>query len=154
MEEKSTDLFQDNNLLKIHFTRNSNSYGIPITLFYFLFLKICILIYLFILLIYGLKYKKDYIKVLKSLLKTNLSRNGKSIISNKNKIEEEEIYFDKYETDIYNNIKNKIIDFQCNEMWDNQREFLNGVVRRFRPKKIVEIGVNRGCSSSIILIKI
>ena len=36
-------------------------------------------------------------------------------------------------------------------MWDNQREFLNGVVRRFRPKKIVEIGVSKGCSSSIIL---
>lgn len=36
-------------------------------------------------------------------------------------------------------------------MWDNQREFLNGVVRRFRPKKIVEIGVAEGCSSSIIL---
>ena len=36
-------------------------------------------------------------------------------------------------------------------MWDNQREFLNGVVRRFRPKKIVEIGSSRGCSSSIIL---
>ena len=36
-------------------------------------------------------------------------------------------------------------------MWDNQREFLNGVVRRFRPKKIVEIGVAEGCGSSIIL---
>jgi len=36
-------------------------------------------------------------------------------------------------------------------MWDNQREFLNGVVRRFRPKKIVEIGVDKGCSSAIIL---
>ena len=36
-------------------------------------------------------------------------------------------------------------------MWDNQREFLNGVVRRFRPKKIVEIGVSQGCASSIIL---
>ena len=36
-------------------------------------------------------------------------------------------------------------------MWNNQREFLNGVIRRFRPKKIVEIGVSTGCSSSIIL---
>ena len=36
-------------------------------------------------------------------------------------------------------------------MWSNQREFLNGVVRRFRPKKIVEIGVAEGCASSIIL---
>jgi hypothetical protein len=36
-------------------------------------------------------------------------------------------------------------------MWGNQREFVNGVVRRFRPKKIVEIGVAEGCASSIIL---
>ena len=36
-------------------------------------------------------------------------------------------------------------------MWNNQREFLNGVVRRFRPKKIVEIGVYKGCASSIVL---
>jgi predicted O-methyltransferase YrrM len=36
-------------------------------------------------------------------------------------------------------------------MWNNQREFINGVVRRFRPKKIVEIGVAEGCASSIIL---
>ena len=52
---------------------------------------------------------------------------------------------------IYNNIKNKIIGFPCKQMWKNQREFLNGVVRKFRPKKIVEIGVAEGCSSSIIL---
>ena len=35
-----------------------------------------------------------------------------------------EIYLDKYETDIYNNIKSKIIGFPCKQMWDNQREFL------------------------------
>lgn len=52
---------------------------------------------------------------------------------------------------IYNKIKNKILGFPCKGMWDNQREFLNGVTRRFKPKKIVEIGVESGCSSSIIL---
>ena len=26
-------------------------------------------------------------------------------------------------------------------MWENQREFLNGVIRKFKPKKIVEIAV-------------
>ena len=36
-------------------------------------------------------------------------------------------------------------------MWANQREFLNGVIRKFRPKKIVEIGVNNGGGSCIIL---
>ena len=36
-------------------------------------------------------------------------------------------------------------------MWSNQREFLNGVVRKFKPKKIVEIGVSKGGGSCIIL---
>ena len=36
-------------------------------------------------------------------------------------------------------------------MWDNQREFLNGIIRKFKPKKIVEIGVSSGGSSIIIL---
>ena len=36
-------------------------------------------------------------------------------------------------------------------MWANQREFLNGVVRKFKPKKIIELGVAEGGSSLIIL---
>ena len=36
-------------------------------------------------------------------------------------------------------------------MWDNQREFLNGVIRKFRPKKVLEIGPWAGGSSIIIL---
>ena len=36
-------------------------------------------------------------------------------------------------------------------MWKNQRPFLNGLVRKFRPKKIVELGVMKGGASSIIL---
>ena len=36
-------------------------------------------------------------------------------------------------------------------MFANQREFLNGVIRKFKPKKIVEIGVYNGGSSCIIL---
>ena len=36
-------------------------------------------------------------------------------------------------------------------MQKNQREFLNGVVRRFKPKKLLEIGVREGCASSIML---
>ncbi len=36
-------------------------------------------------------------------------------------------------------------------MWRNQREFLNGIVRKFRPKKLLEIGVAYGGSSIIIL---
>ena len=36
-------------------------------------------------------------------------------------------------------------------MWANQREFINGIIRKFRPKKIVELGVLYGGSSIIIL---
>ena len=36
-------------------------------------------------------------------------------------------------------------------MWDIQQEFLNGAIRKFKPKKILEIGVSNGGSSIIIL---
>lgn len=36
-------------------------------------------------------------------------------------------------------------------MWANQREFLNGVVRKLKSKKILEIGVEKGGSATIIL---
>ena len=61
------------------------------------------------------------------------------------------IYLDKYENNVYNNIKEKILKNKCSQMWDNQRQFLNGVIRKFKPKKIVEIGVAQGGSSLIIL---
>jgi len=149
-KEKSNEFFNKdiNNIPKINFSSFLSHDKFSL---YFEFLKICILIYLFIWLNYGLKKQKDYIKVAKSLLKIYSFENGKSLNLLRNKIEENEIFLDKYETGIFNNIKNKLISFPCKEMWDNQREFVNGIVRRFRPKKIVEIGVNRGCSSSIIL---
>ena len=126
MEQKSNDLFIKNDLLKINFDRNSKyfNFEIPKTLFYFLFFKIFFFIYLFILIIYELKGQKDEFKIIKSIFKNYLSKNGKSIISNKKENEEKEIYFDKYETNIFNKIKNKIINFPCISMWDNQREFL------------------------------
>ena len=61
------------------------------------------------------------------------------------------IYLDKYDTHIYNRIKKKLLNKKCSEMWDNQREFLNGAIRKFKPKKIVEVGVSKGGSSIIIL---
>ncbi len=65
---------------------------------------------------------------------------------------EKKIYLDKYETNIYNNLKKtKFIEKGCSQMWDNQQEFLNGVIRKFKPKKILEIGVAEGGSSIIIL---
>ena len=153
MENKSNDNLIKNNLFKkMNFENYSNkcSYRISKLLYLALFLKICILLYLFIYLIYELKRQKNDIKIIISLIKKYFV-NKQSLVSTNNKKAEIEIYLDKYETNIYNNIKKKIIGFPCTEMWDNQREFINGGVRRFRPKKIVEIGVDEGCSSSIIL---
>ena len=61
------------------------------------------------------------------------------------------INFDKYETNIYNEIKEKLLKAKCSLMWGNQREFINGIIRKFKPKKLVEIGVYSGGSSIIIL---
>ena len=63
----------------------------------------------------------------------------------------EKIYFDKFEAFKYNKIKQKLIQSHCSGMWGNQREFLNGIIRKFKPKKILEIGVRHGGSSIIIL---
>lgn len=59
--------------------------------------------------------------------------------------------FDKYETYIYHQIKVKLEKSRCSYMGKNQREFLNGLIRKFRPKKVLEIGVDLGGSSIIIL---
>jgi predicted O-methyltransferase YrrM len=147
MEINSNDLLINNKLFG-----NNFSFGISksINKRNSLFLKIFIFLCLFIYLTYEFNRQNNGIKLIISLIKIYLS-NEHSIISTKEKNMITEIYLDKYETDIYNNIKDKIIGFPCNQMWGNQREFLNGVVRRFRPKKIVEIGVAEGCASSIIL---
>ena len=63
----------------------------------------------------------------------------------------EKIHFDLYETSKFNEIKEKLDQNKCSEMWGNQREFLNGIIRNLKPNKILEIGVRRGGSSIIIL---
>ena len=61
------------------------------------------------------------------------------------------IPFDKYETNIFNNIKDKLFKANCSIMWGNQREFINGIIRKVKPKKVLELGVLFGGSSIIIL---
>ena len=60
-------------------------------------------------------------------------------------------YFDKYEPNVFNEIKDKLIKSKCSIMWDNQREFVNGIIRKYKPKKILELGVALGGSSIIIV---
>ena len=77
--------------------------------------------------------------LINKFIKINNRTNAKNNINtniNSNLISKEKIYYDLYEVNKYNAIKDKIISHDCSEMWANQREFLNGVVRKFKPKKI------------------
>ena len=58
---------------------------------------------------------------------------------------------DTFESNIFDNIKETLKKNECSLMWKNQKEFLNGLIRKFKPKKILEVGVRFGGSSSIIL---
>ena len=48
-----------------------------------------------------------------------------------------QIHFDKFEVYKYNEIKQSLVN--CSQMWANQKEFLNGIIRKFKPEKIVEL---------------
>jgi hypothetical protein len=101
MENKSNDSLIKNNLFKkINFESYSNkcSYRISKSLYLVLFLKICILLYLFIYLIYELKRQNNDIKKIISLFRKYFA-NEQSFVSSNNKNEEVELYLDKYETD-------------------------------------------------------
>ena len=41
------------------------------------------------------------------------------------KEKEDEIYFDQYDVSKYKEIKYKLLEIKCCDMWDNQKEFLN-----------------------------
>ena len=104
--------------------------------------KIMIIFILSFFLFYSFNYQ----------MKIKNSTLDKSTLNNSSLIKPEaKIYFDQYEVSKYNEIKDKLISSDCSQMWDNQREFLNGLVRKFRPKKILEIGVYRGGSSIVLL---
>ena len=51
----------------------------------------------------------------------------------------------------YNEIKEKLLSANCSQMSSNEREFINGIIRKYKPHKILEVGVNFGGSSIIIL---
>ena len=63
----------------------------------------------------------------------------------------EKIYFDEYGLDKYYEIKPILLNTKCSQMFSNHREFLNGIIRKFKPHKILEIGVRYGGSSIIML---
>lgn len=95
--------------------------------------------------------KAPKIQIIKSILILSLLKLikvSKDIIFTKKL---DQIPFDKYETNIFNNIKHKLKNTKCSKMWGNQREFINGIIRKKKPKKILELGVLHGGCSIIIL---
>ena len=57
--------------------------------------------------------------------------------------------FEKFETDILKPIQKNIEGFI--EITNNEQKFLNGIIRKIKPKKIVEIGVAYGGTSTLML---
>ena len=64
-------------------------------------------------------------------------------------IKESQGKIEDYEYEVLGQIKDKIWDLS--EMSCTERAFLNGLIRKYRPKKILELGVSAGGSSAVIL---
>ena len=88
--------------------------------------------------------------IIKTIFQNMNEKNKKEENIKENRNSENYLDLDKYDINIYNNINNNDL-YRCSRMWGNQKEFLNGVVRKFKPKKVLEIGVAEGGSSIIIL---
>jgi len=58
---------------------------------------------------------------------------------------------DKYEVNIFNNIKSQLSISKYSGMWENQRTFINRIIIKFRPKTILELGLSEGMGSIILL---
>ncbi len=56
---------------------------------------------------------------------------------------------ENYESEVLNEIRYKIKDLS--EMAYTEQAFLNGLIRKYKPKKILELGVSAGGSSAVML---
>jgi Predicted O-methyltransferase len=63
-------------------------------------------------------------------------------------IKEQNIIIENYEQELIANIPNDIISYS--EMSNHERKFLNGLLRYFKPKRVLEVGVSAGGGSAII----
>lgn len=110
-----------------------------------------VLIIIFIILIINLYYIfKVYSKQIINIINFDKGQEENIFDLNNSKlINFENPQFELFDVEILEEIKNKIEGFV--ELSLNEQKFLNGIIRKLRPKKIVEIGVSYGGSSSIIL---
>ena len=140
----------------------------------------CILIFIVILLIINLYciiqilfQQKIIINNQKKFTDNNndinfYAQNSKSIINNEKTFSKEQKETNNFKTENFNEnlqmefsnietfdlnilkpIESKLFDFI--ELTTNEQRFFNGILRKVKPKKIVEIGVSSGGSSALIL---
>ena len=93
-------------------------------------IKLLIIINLFIIIIFVIHSSKK--------------RNNFNSIEINTKIIEEDFDYHNYEREL---ITQKIIEYSGYDKIDNEPYFLNGIIRKLKPKKCLEIGVARGGSS-------
>ena len=59
---------------------------------------------------------------------------------------------ENFKTDYLDEIYNHLGDYmKLSLMTDVQRRFINGIIQKFKPKKILEVGISAGVNSAIIL---
>ena len=88
------------------------------------------------------KHKTNGINELIAHKSLNIEENYFQEDNNQEKLEEIDV-------DILNSIKDKLGDYI--EMKPDEQRFFNGLIRKYKPKKIVEVGVSAGGSSALIL---
>ena len=94
---------------------------------------------IFIIFIFILFYKNEI----------NKNKNILDKIYNLEKFEIDNIPPEKYERNVLDEVKNKIDGKSIIPI--NQLYFINGLIRKYKPKKIIEIGVCSGGTSAVIL---
>lgn len=60
------------------------------------------------------------------------------------------MYFQTFDTDVLDKIKERLRQSHS-LMTETESYFLNGIIRYYKPKKVLEIGVASGTSSAVIL---
>lgn len=92
--------------------------------------------------------KKDKLYVLIILLLLNLPFPK---ITHKNENYYTDITFSEKINNIYYKIKGKLDESKCSLMNEAHKIFVNGIIQKFKPKKILEVGVFFGGGSALIL---
>jgi len=149
--KKTSDetIYLKNNPKKKEYSKNK----LITFIFIFICLIISILIVLFILKIIKTSFKSEvYIEEQNQSITKQEKPENITIKSNIDSIQSINFYnppLEEYDLHIWKLIENKLDDYI--ELKIDEQKFFNGLIRKLKPKKIVEIGVSYGGSSALIL---